>query len=62
MDPIEEVEYKIAYLEKQLLELNDVVRELGDVVSSLATELRQLRERHDQDALAGHGHEPPPHY
>ena len=64
---VEELEIKVAYLERNLTELDDVVRELADENARLVREVKQLAER--VAAAAGQGgdvdperYQVPPHY
>ena len=61
MTPVQELEVKIAFLEGQLLDLNDVVRTLGDTVAQLS---RRVTELEQQTAPAGDPEavQVPPHY
>lgn len=57
----EELEIKVAYLEKSLLELDDVVREMADKIAGLEREVAEIRDEsmptsNDLEA------EKPPHY
>lgn len=64
---VEELEIKVAYLERNLAELDDVVREMGTENARLLREVKQLAER--VAAAAGQGgdvdperYQVPPHY
>lgn len=59
---IEELEVKVAYLERTLTDLDEIVREFADRVVTLEREVRLLRQSAENDALAGDGVEKPPHY
>jgi uncharacterized coiled-coil protein SlyX len=59
---VEELEVKLAFLEKQLLDLNEVVLEFADKATALEREVGLLRARLEEDALPGIGPEKPPHY
>ncbi len=50
---VEDLEVKVAFLEKQLLDLNEVVREQGDALDRLALELRLLRRQLELQADGG---------
>ena len=59
---VEDLEVKLAFLEKQLLELNEVVLEFADKATALEREVGLLRARIEEDVLPGMGPEKPPHY
>jgi SlyX protein len=63
---IEEIETKIAFLERAVGELSDVVIRQQREIQSLKGEVEQLRDRLEaaqaQDGSAGAGFERPPHY
>ena len=58
MERIDEVEIKLAYLERHILELDGVVRVLADEVTRLRTELADLQTAGTETS----GNEKPPHY
>lgn len=58
---VEDLEARMAWYEKQLAELDGVVRELFVEVGRLRHELDALREDREPEAQSGR-HEPPPHY
>ena len=58
MERIDEVEIKLAYLERHILELDGVVRVLADEVTRLRTELAEVQAAGTEAS----GHEKPPHY
>jgi uncharacterized coiled-coil protein SlyX len=63
---IEDLEVRIAYLEKNIADLDGVVRELGQGMTGLSQQLQELRESFS-DALGEAsrstlGDEVPPHY
>ncbi|MFZ5480356.1 MAG: SlyX family protein [Myxococcota bacterium] len=60
MDRVAELEARIAWYEKQLAELDGVVRELFDEVARLRREVDAIHEA--GSPLAGPGDEKPPHY
>ncbi len=71
MDEQVEIQVKMAWLEKQVAELDAVVRGLGDELSAVRRELRELRaneatrgaaELGDDADAAGPAFEKPPHY
>ena len=62
MEQIESLEVKLAFLEKQLLDLSDVVREVADKLADVEREMTGLRERLHSEDVAGTGPEKPPHY
>lgn len=57
----EELEIKVAYLEKSLVELDDVVREMADKIQALEREVAEIR---DESMPSGNDleSEKPPHY
>lgn len=64
-----ELEAKLAWLEKYVLELDGVIRSLGDEVIELRREVAELRAAaareggsEDDDEDAGVSYEKPPHY
>ena len=59
-DRVEELESRMAWYERQLHELDGVVRELYDEVTRLRRELDSLRENAAQEI--GPANEAPPHY
>lgn len=61
---VEDLEVKIAFLEKSIAELDDVVRGLADQLSVTQMHLDQLVEhvREGGAGLTGFDHEKPPHY
>jgi len=63
---MQNIEVKLAYLEKRMLDLDGVVCELGDVVMALRDELRELRAapRSEPQQRTGRPLEDdvPPHY
>lgn len=58
MERIDEVEVKLAFLERHILELDGVVRGLSDQVHRLKAELAELQDAGSETS----GHEKPPHY
>lgn len=63
-DRVVDVEVKMAFLEKGLLDLDAVVRELAEELREVRRELAYLRERVDagQDVSTRPEEERPPHY
>ncbi len=63
---IQDIEVKLAYLEKRMLDLDSVVCELGDVVMALRDELRELRDVPSDEPQQGTARrledDVPPHY
>lgn len=57
----EDLEARMAWYEKQLAELDGVVRELFVEVGRLRREMDALVEERQPETPSG-GHEPPPHY
>jgi len=64
---VEELEIKVAYLERNLAELDEVVRQMADENARLVREVKQLADR--VAAAAGQGgdmdpdrYQVPPHY
>jgi predicted nuclease with TOPRIM domain len=55
-------EERVAWLEKQLSELDAVVRELGDELVRLRRRVEELEGRDDEPPRGGGGWEVPPHY
>lgn len=55
-----ELEARIAYQDRTIADLDEVVREFADRVAVLERELRELRET--STAALGSPDEPPPHY
>ncbi len=60
MNELAEMQVKVAFLERQIEDLDAVVRELGDVVSDLKRTVRDLEERSSPGEDGGT--ERPPHY
>lgn len=58
MDRIDAIEARLAWLEKSLAELDEVVRATADGMRRLRGELDSMRD----DAVAGTDFEKPPHY
>lgn len=58
-DRIQDLEVKLAYLEKHLADLDDVVRALAEQVQRQADEIASLRDRTERAAPED---EKPPHY
>jgi len=56
------LETKIAYQEKLLAELNDVLLERGNEVDSLKKRVDALERMYREGEDPNPGHEPPPHY
>lgn len=61
MDRIEELEARLAWYEKQLSDLDGVVRDLFEEVAGLRRTIDGLVAERDPTTPSG-GHEPPPHY
>jgi len=59
---VEELEVKAAFLEKQLLDLNDVLLEFAGKTAELEREVRLLRARAEAEELPSTDPEKPPHY
>jgi uncharacterized coiled-coil protein SlyX len=62
---VEDLEIKVAFLEKHLLDLDAVVRELADTISVLQADIIELRETATTDGDAQPStleDEVPPHY
>jgi uncharacterized coiled-coil protein SlyX len=61
---LDDVEARIAWLEKTVSELDEVVRALGDELRLMNRDLTQLREQRSADGEEGSGlkYEVPPHY
>lgn len=61
-----DVEIKLAFLERLVAELDDVVRDLGARVDTLRDEIAVVRERATaasaEEGASPSSHEPPPHY
>jgi len=58
VDRIEAIEARVAWLEKSLAELDEVLRATADELVRMRRDLEALRD----DAVAGTDHEKPPHY
>ncbi len=58
MERIDEVEVKLSYLERHILDLDGVVRGLADEVHRLKAELAELQDAGSETS----GNEKPPHY
>lgn len=58
MDRIDAIEARLAWLEKSLAELDEVVRATADEMRRLRGELDAMRD----DTVAGTDFEKPPHY
>ncbi|MBM4390289.1 MAG: SlyX family protein [Deltaproteobacteria bacterium] len=58
MDRIEAIEARLAWLEKSLAELDEVVRTTADEMRRLRGEFDAMRD----DSVAGADFEKPPHY
>jgi uncharacterized coiled-coil protein SlyX len=56
----EELEVKIAYLEKLIADLDEVVREQGDRIATLSRDVREMRE--EILPVGPEDLEAPPHY
>jgi SlyX protein len=56
------IETKIAYQEKLIAELNDVLLERGQELDKLQLRLNSLERLARESAPENPGHEPPPHY
>lgn len=56
------LETKIAYQEKLLAELNDVLLERGQEVDRLKVRVAALERQYQEGEEFSPGHEPPPHY
>jgi uncharacterized coiled-coil protein SlyX len=57
------LETKIAFQEKLLHELSDLLREQGQELDQLTARMRRLESSTAADGDSGHlPHEPPPHY
>lgn len=61
-DPIERLEVKLAFLENQVLDLGDVLRELADTVDALRREVKAMQDKVFDDDMPDGGFEKPPHY
>lgn len=65
-DPVNErfvnIETKIAYQEKLITELNEVLLQRGKEIDKLARRLEGLEKLAREGAPETPGHEPPPHY
>jgi len=65
---VEELQIKLAFLERQVAELDEVIRQVADDNRALRAELRELRELRstDEGLLPAIGNDPaderPPHY
>ena len=62
---IEDLEVRIAFIEKNILDLDEVVRTMADQLERMQTELVQLREAARDGSLVVRGDprdERPPHY
>ena len=62
---LEDLEIRMAFLEKGLSELDEVVRQIGDQMEFTQQAIRQMREQIQADALTIRGDamdEVPPHY
>ena len=63
---VEELEVKVAYLERNLAELDEVVREMADHNARLVREVKQLAERVAASSQGGdvdpERYQVPPHY
>lgn len=62
---VEQIEARVAWLEKTLADLDEVVRALGDDLRLMRVELTQLRESQEagsSDLSSGQKWEVPPHY
>lgn len=59
---IERMEEKLAWLERHLLELDGVVRQVVDQLSSLRLELGEIREKQSAMQEEPSSYEVPPHY
>ncbi|TVQ92684.1 MAG: SlyX family protein [Deltaproteobacteria bacterium] len=57
---VEDLEVKVAYLEKLIEDLDEVVRSQADAIDRLARELKELRE--EVVDVEDEGHQVPPHY
>jgi uncharacterized coiled-coil protein SlyX len=58
LERIDEVEVKLAFLERHVLELDGVVRELADELRRVRAELADLHESSGEKP----GNDKPPHY
>lgn len=58
-DRLDQLEVKLAYLERHLLDLDEVVRAVADDVQRLRTEVADLRDTGADDPSAM---DKPPHY
>lgn len=56
------IETKIAYQEKLIAELNDVILERGKQIDQLTRRVLQLEHLAGDDGPEQPGHDPPPHY
>lgn len=61
-DTVTELEIRLAYQDRLVAALDEVVRTLHDRVTNLEKELRELRDSTLAGPLIGPGNEPPPHY
>ena len=62
-DPIEDMQVKMAFLEKNLMDLDGVVRELYDRIEGLERDLASVRSTVEEQQLEGGlAANKPPHY
>jgi len=62
-DRLEELEIKIAFQDKVIADLDTLVRQLGDRITDLTRELKQIKEAIRSPELPmGAPNEKPPHY
>lgn len=60
---IEDLEVKLAFVEKHVSELDELVREMADAIVTLGRELAQVRAQLDVASETGSlGDERPPHH
>lgn len=61
-DPIVELQVRVAYQDKLIADLEEVVRGFAQRVETLEREMAELRERVADAPEAGPHNQPPPHY
>jgi SlyX protein len=62
-ESLEQIQSKIAYLERSIAELSDVVFRQHKEIQALEAKLKALRERLDETSIErAAAHERPPHY
>ncbi len=60
---LDDLEVKLAFQDKLIRELSDLVRELGARLDETARDLKQLKEAiRAPESPVGPANEPPPHY